>query len=261
MSDPKATHTGKLFDGLLDCYVLDDERRVVSQRGIVRVLSGRETGDLDRYIGRLPSRFDGLRAGPEISFSSPSGPARGREAQWVVDLLKAYDEADDADELHHTQRHLARNARKILRALAGVGIIALIDEATRYQEVRSAAALSFAFRAILTEQTRDWELLWDTHVVDPLCRLHGERFTGGTHPRWLASTYELKRRNPLPKHGTNHHQWLTPEARGVVSSQLHVVAALAETCGTKDEFWARLQHRYRKQPLQLTWLTPRRGEA
>jgi hypothetical protein len=62
-----------------------------------------------------------LAAQPEIDFSLPGGgTAKGREAQWVVDLLRAYDEADDAGVLHHSQRELARNARRILRALAGV---------------------------------------------------------------------------------------------------------------------------------------------
>ena len=37
MSIPKATHTGTLFDGLLDCYVLDDERRMITNRGTVQL--------------------------------------------------------------------------------------------------------------------------------------------------------------------------------------------------------------------------------
>lgn len=272
----QATHRGTLFDGLLECYVLDDGRRVLSQRGIVQALnSGAKDGKLDRYLDRLPSRFASLQAGPEIEFQSPTGAAKGREAQWLVDLLSAYDEANDAGELHHTQRHLARNARVLLRAIAKVGIIALVDEATRYQEVRSPNELSMVLRAILAERAGDWERLWNIHVVDPLCRLHGTRFTGGKHPRWIASTYdkiyrlllgnnvvdELKTRNPDPRHGSNHHQWLTPEARTIVANQLHVVAALAETSDSKRDFWKRMHHRYNNKPLQLALIGPGKGEA
>ena len=276
MSTPKATHRGTIFDGLLDCYVLDDGRRVVSQRGIVKALSGREGGGLAPYLDKLPNRFAGLQAGAEIDFQGPTGPAKGREAMWLVDFLMAYDEADDAGELHHTQRHLARQARQLLRALAKVGIVALVDEATHYQEVRNPNELAMVLRAVLAEQAGDWERLWNVHIVGPLCRLHGERFEGGKQPRWLASTYdkiyrlllgdevvrELKERNPVPRHGSNHHQWLTPAARTIVANQLHVVAALAETSSSKRDFWERMNHRYANKPLQLALVAPgKRGAA
>ncbi len=272
MIAPKVTHRGAIFNGLLDCYVLDDGRRVVSQRGIVKALSGAEDGKLDRYLDRLPCRFAELKAGPEIEFQGPTGPAKGREAQWLVDLLLAYDEADDAGELHHTQRHLARQARVLLRALAKVGIIALVDEATHYQAVRAPDELAMVLRAVLAQEAGDWERLWNVHIVDPLCRLHGERFVGGKQPRWLASTYDkiyrlllgddvvkkLKELNPAPRHGSNHHQWLTPTARTIVANQLHVVAALAETSESKSNFWQRMNHRYANKPLQLALVAPGR---
>jgi hypothetical protein len=275
MTRVKATHAGTLFDGLLDCYVLQDERRVVSQRGIVRGITagGRESGNLQAYLAKLPSRFGYLATGAEVEFTRPDGgTAKGREAQWVVDLLKAYDEADDAGELHVSQRHLARHARRVLRALAGVGIVSLIDEATGYDKARDAQAMSFAYRALLLDSTRPWDLMWDSDWVEAMCRLHGDTFDGGTHPRYLASTYEklyrlvlgndvyeeLKRRNPAPSFGTNHHQWLTPEAREVVRRQIPILVALAETVGSKEEFWARVEHRYAKRPLQLSWFVPTR---
>lgn len=103
MTRLRAPYEGKLFDGLLDCYVLEDGRHLVSQRGVVRALTngGRDRGDLGTYLERLPSRFAGLTAAAEVEFSLPGGGvAKGREAMWFVDLLKAYDEADDAGELH-----------------------------------------------------------------------------------------------------------------------------------------------------------------
>jgi hypothetical protein len=267
----KATHAGTLFDGLLDCYVLADERRVVSQRGIVHAISGRESGNLKAYVERLPAAFGLLEAGAEIEFIGPTGPAKGRDAQWFVDLLKAYDEADEADVLHHSQRQLARTARRLLRALAGVGIVALIDEATEYQKVRDATALSFTYRALLLDSLCEWDLMWPADFAEACCRLHGEPFNG-VQPRFLASTYEklyrlilgedvyvkLKERSPAPHFGANHHQWLTPEAREVLRKQVPILTALAETCGNKEEFWARVEHRYAKRPLQLSWMAPKR---
>lgn len=185
---PKALHVGTLFDGLLDCYVLDDERRVVSQRGVIRALTGgAEAGNIDRYLRRLPSRFADLATGPEIEISRPGGGvAKARDAAWLVDLLRAYDEAADAGELHPTQVHLALNARRILRALAGVAIVALIDEATGYEKLRRAAELSFTFRALLLESHTEWNLMWPTEFVAAVCALRAAPaavVVPGTAPR------------------------------------------------------------------------------
>lgn len=266
MSAPKATHTGTLFDGALDCYVLDNERRVVTNRGIVRALSGAKTGNLGQYLGRLPNKYAYLEAGTEIEFRSPTGMAKGHDAVWLVDLLKAYDEADDEGLLHPKQVPLARNSRRILRALAGVGIVALIDEATEYQKVREATALSFTYRAILLDSRTGWQLMHTPELADAMMRLHGKRYEGGSHPRELASTYhklyvtvlgeevvaELKRRNPEPSFGTNHHQWLTPEAKEVFRRQIPIVIALASTSDSKPDFWRRLEHHFKRQMLQIS---------
>ncbi len=284
MSRPKAvTKRGEIFDGALDCYVLDDDRRVVSQAGVVRLLTEKpgesvavERGNLGRYLGRLPSRYAALATRPTVEFSPPGGGvAKGVDATTIVDILRAYDEADDTGSLLPSQRHLARNARRVLRALAGVGIVALIDEATGFQAQREAAALSFTYRAILLDSACGWDLMWPAEFVHAICRLHGVEWIGGVHPQWLTSTYEklyeeilgkevcaeLKTRNPRPKYGTNHHQWLTPEAREVVRKQIPILIAIAEQCANKEEFWARVEHRYSKAPLQLSWLVPTRGSA
>lgn len=277
MTRPKATHSGSLFDGLLDCYVLEDERRVVSQRGVVRALTGDAAGStsLDRFLQRLPQKYSHLATPPVIEFVRPGGGvANGRDVLWLSDLLDAYVDAFMAGELHAQQTKLALQARKIQVAASKVGWTALVDEATNYQLVREATALSFAFRAILLESRATWDLMWTPDFSESMCRLHGAPFDG-TQPRFLASTYEklyrlvlsdevyeeLKRRNPEPSFGTNHHQWLTPEAREVIRRQIPILTALAETCGSKDEFWARVEHRYARRPLQLSWLVPVKGAA
>jgi hypothetical protein len=68
---------------------LDDGRRVVSQRGVVGLLSGgAEVGNLGRFMSRLPSRFAQITAEPKIEFDLPGGGvAYGREGTWLVDLL------------------------------------------------------------------------------------------------------------------------------------------------------------------------------
>jgi hypothetical protein len=282
---PIATHRGTIFDGLLDCYVLDDGRRVLSGRGMVRALTARSAEDggtvaaestpLGRFLARLPNGSVLLASSPETEFTLPGGGlAKGREAVWFVDVLRAYDEADDAGGLHHTQAHLARNARRLLRALAGVGIVSLIDNATGYEHAREATELPFIFRALLLDSAQPWDLMWPADFVVAVCKLHGEDYTGGPQPRHLSSTYdriyrlilgdevvdELKRRNPEPSFGSNHHQWLTPEARETVRKQIPYITLLAEQSFSKGEFWARLANRYLKAPFQgLLFPRPRKA--
>lgn len=273
----KATHKGTLFNGLLDCYVLEDERRVVSQRGVVCALTNDSAGStpLGRYLRRLPNRFQHLTTQPVLSFARPGGGvAKGRSVEWLSDLLDAYVDAFMGGELHTQQADLARRAHEIQRAASKVGWIALVDEATGFQAVREATALSFAFRAILLESQCQWDLMWPEDFAASMCRLHRVAFDG-RQPKFLASTYEklyrlilgdevyeeLKRRNPEPSYGTNHHQWLTPEAREVVRQQVPFLTAFAEQCATKDEFWARMEYRYQDRPLQLSLLVPTRRSA
>ncbi len=45
----------------------------MTNRGIVRALSGADTGNLGKYLGRLPGKYAHLQAGTEIEFSLPSG--------------------------------------------------------------------------------------------------------------------------------------------------------------------------------------------
>lgn len=275
-----ATHAGTIFDGAADCYVLDDGRRVLSGRGMVRTLTsspenaGRESGNIGAYLARLPNGSALLASGAEIEFSLPGGGvAKGREATWFIDLLKAYDEADDAGDLHASQRHLARNARRTLRALAGVGIVALIDGATGYEQARQATELPYIFRALLLDSAQEWDLMWPADFVSAVCRLDGHEWNSGPHPQHLSSTYdklyrlilgdevvdELKRRNPSPAFGKNHHQWLTPEARETVRKQIPYITLLAEQSFSRSEFWARLENRYLKVPFQGLLFRPTRN--
>jgi hypothetical protein len=41
-----------MFDGLVDCHVLKDERRVISQRGALRLLRGKNGGAKDGQLAR-----------------------------------------------------------------------------------------------------------------------------------------------------------------------------------------------------------------
>ena len=57
-------------------------------------------------------------------------------------VCEMYLKARDADALPPNQRHVAKQELVLIRALAHVGIIALVDETTGYQDYRSRTALN-----------------------------------------------------------------------------------------------------------------------
>lgn len=270
MSDSrrKAVCSGTLFDGLVDCYVLDDGRRVISQRGVVRALTGggRSRGDISTYIDRLPEDSRHLALAAAIEFRLPSGgTANGRDAEWVVDVLQAYVDAHFDGELHPSQEHLAKNASRILRVLGKVGLAALIDEATGYERAREEGALARLFDRLFRAKAAPWERMFSDALVLSLCRLDGIDWKGGRHPRHLASTQrsiydrilsakagdELRRRNPSPSRGSNHHQHLSAEAQEDLRQQLTIVEVIANQSRSKADFWARMDRQYDGAYLQL----------
>lgn len=62
---------------------------------------------------------------------------------------------------------------------------------------------------------------------------------------------ELKRRNPEPGKGSNHHQWIEEKYGPKFRQELEVLKLLARQSGTPRELTARLLNHYRGEPLQL----------
>jgi hypothetical protein len=264
MSRPKTIATGTLFD-VCDCYVLDGAVRVLSKRGLIQMLSrnGRKAGDFEEYLAALPKRYEHLAADAKLEFILPGGRVgHAVDVDTVLAICVAYDEADEANELRKNQRHLARNARRVIRAAAKVGLTALVDEATGYEAIRERGELGRLFR----DELGAWEETFSPKLVARLCALGlaGEKhakWTGGRYPRPLAkafrriydliigetATRHLKALNPEPHLGSNHHQWLTDEVRELLKRNMGIVTFCAATSHSKREFWARLASHYRGQ--------------
>ncbi len=264
----KAVAAGTIFNGAVDCYVLSDERRVITQRGAVRALSGgAEDGKIGRYLSRLPARFAELSAGPTLEFDLPGGGgALGRDGQWFVDVLKAYKSAWRAGEFKHpAQVRLAENADAILDSLAGVAIVALIDEATGYQHVREFDVLARLFEQTLRKTAGERRLLWEDGLVASLCKTYRIARTGAGVPAPLLGVIgwiyrlvlgrevhaEMKRRNPRRANRDMNYQWFQDGLRELVEDDLRIIKALSDTSASKDDFKARMESHYLKHPFQL----------
>jgi len=149
----------------IQCYVLEDETRVLSQRGLQQGI-GMSTSAQRRLSGliqRLASQGAELsvlsaRIQNPIEFQPPRGgrTAFGYEATILADICEAVLAAREAGLLQKQQEHIADRCEILMRGFARVGIIALVDEATGYQEVRAREALEEILRSFISAELLKW---------------------------------------------------------------------------------------------------------
>ena len=170
-------------DIAIPCYVLEDDTRVLVQRGLQSGLGMGYT--VSRQGGNRLTRFlEGKRINPCVSnslkgvlinpikFRSPSGLAFGYPATILVDICEAVLKARDEGRLWKQQLHIAERCDVLIRAFARVGIIALIDEATGFQEVRTRFALVRILERFIAEDLQPWVKTFDDAFYKEIFRLN-----------------------------------------------------------------------------------------
>lgn len=214
----------------IPCFVLSDGRRVLHQRGMVGALGmsrgGSSKGGGDRLLhfvsGNaikpfISDELQGVTTIP-IRFKTPNGQiAYGYEAQILADICDAVLEARGSGNLQKQQMHIAERCEILVRGFARVGIIALVDEATGYQQFRAKDALAKILEAFIAKELQPWVKTFPDDYYKELFRLRGLRFPKDTVQRPQYFGYltndiiykrlapgvleELKRVSPKDKHG------------------------------------------------------------
>lgn len=254
-------------DVTLQCHVLNDGRRVLTQREVVRALTGgRVSGS---YLQNVPG-FD-VESLPSrvIMFTDPHGPQvnHGFKATLLIEICEAYLQARDRKDgsLKPNQENIARAADLIVRACARVGIEALIDEATGYQEVRAKNALQVKLQLFIAEQMGEWVKRFPDEFWMQLARLEGVKYSSRQRPwRWgkyvMKFVYDaidpdvskkLAEINPGPAKGHNHHQHLTSFGQKELNDHLQQVIAVMRLCNDMDDFKRKFPRAFPQGPLQL----------
>ena len=252
----KATHTGTISLGEIElpCFVLEDERRVLSTRGVVAAmgLSWSGGGMMARFIaGKRISPYicrelsTGVQSPIRVRSCRGGAEVQGHEATVLIDLCRAVNAARRGGALHPKQANVAKQCDILVDAVAYVGIIALIDEATGYQKQRPDAALQAVLSTILAPYPITWEKRFPDEFFRQLCRLRGVKYNGpgSPMPMFIAGdinniVYDriapgliahLKRENPADENGNRpykHHQ-LFSEHAGVQVIQNHLATCIA----------------------------------
>lgn len=170
---PKATHEGVIKLGGIEiaCAVLENGQRVLTQSSFMKALGrSRQAKGRAYYDGdvNLPAFLTAknlkLFISKELEVTSSQiefKPLRGNKAfGYSADLLpKVCDvflDAKQADAITPNQKHIAERAQILMRGLAHVGIVALVDEATGYQDVRPKDALQAYLELIVRKELAAW---------------------------------------------------------------------------------------------------------
>lgn len=161
-------------------------------------------------------------------------------------------------------------AEMLLRGFAEIGIVALVDEATGYQEVREKDALQALLDLYLRKELAAWAKRFPDEFYQQIFRLRGWIWRGrSTNPPQVVATYtkdivyarlqeglleELEKKNPVDEKGkrkNKHFQWLTDDVgHPALAQHLHAVIGLMRASATWDQF---------KNMLDMAF--PKRGDT
>jgi hypothetical protein len=263
----QATHAGELQigDTLVTCAVLDGGIRVINQ-GTMLVALGRNrrpkggdagtilfAANLQPYI---PETLREIIDEP-IQYRTPTGTrALGYPATVLPEICEIYLEARNDGVLLKSQERAAHAAEILVRGLARIGIIALVDEATGYQEVRARQELQKILEAYVQTEFRPWIKTFPDDFFKEIYRLQGWEYRPGTSKRTpyvgkLVNKYvyeqlppgvleELREINPRQANGyrrRKHHQHLTADTgNSHLDRQISHVTMLLRIAKNRHEF-------------------------
>jgi len=282
----RATHDGdlKLETTSVKAAVLPNGKRLITQ-GTLLVAIGRSrtpkagTGGLATVDG-LPFFLQAEQLKPFISeelrlsttpifFRLKDGQrAVGYDANLLPMICEVYLKLRDAclaatGNVPKKYAHIIQACDVLMRGLARVGIIALVDEATGYQKERAQRALAEILEQFIAKELQPWTRTFPLDFYEEIFRLRGWKFDPASVKRPAVIGHytndivykrlapgvlkELRDKNPVVdgrrKH--KHFQWLTgtighPKLEG----HIEAVKALMRASDSWDQFKKMLSRSY-----------------
>ncbi|WP_321437240.1 P63C domain-containing protein [uncultured Bacteroides sp.] len=239
-SDKTPLHLGSLE---LPCYVLEDGTRVFSGRGVQSALGASPNSSgtwLSKFVNSKaivmclhPETLDKLNN--PIKFERPSSSGSqsntyGYEVTLLIDLCNAIIDADRSRELSINETYV-KNANIIIRSVAKVGIVALVDEVTGYNKDKNRAKdeLQQFLANFMSQEASRWVKTFDDNFFEMIYKMRGWSWTITSQRPGIVGTWindivyerlapqvftELKKKNPKNENGNRpyrYHQFLSEE--------------------------------------------------
>ncbi len=268
---PGATHNGawQVGNREIQCAVLEDGTRVLNQETFLTTLgrAAKAKAGTGATVASLPPFLSAANLQEFITSelremceaipyrTRTGGRAFGYNALILPMVCDVYLDAQKAGKLLHQQLPTAEVCYMLVRALARVGVIALVDEATGYQETRAQQELQKILNYYIAPELRQWTRMFPPEFFEEIYRLQGWEYKPGSAKRnqgvgKMINTHiygklppgvldELRRRNPVTETGYRrhkHHQYLADVGSGHVVKQIASVTTLMRISRNWNEF-------------------------
>lgn len=295
---PQAQHTGTLTIGNVSfpCSVLTDGTRILTQSDFMTGMGMYYSGwvannpvdksgsaDIPHFLA-----FKGLKVFVDIhlgglqsvtvKYRTERGAlAHGIRAEIIPKICDVWIDADKETKLGKRQKVIATQARLLMRALAHVGIISLVDEVTGYQKVRARDELQKILAAYIAPELLPWAKRFPDTFYEHLHRVRGWKYAPGTSARTAyigkltnALVYEqlprgvldeLRAKNPrdpeTKRRKHTHHELLTADiGHPHLEKQILTVTTLLSVSDDWDEFTRLFSKKFPPGPGDLFALPP-----
>lgn len=274
--------TLNLGENKLPCYVLEDGTRVLSGRKmqeILKVVDGNISGTkLPQFLSNsilkpfIFSNKDAAHFDPIICFKGKQR-INGYEATVLTDICEAILRARRSGvKMTERQQIVANQCEILLSSFAKIGIIALIDEATGYQNEREHFELQKILSAYIYEEILKWQLTFTDDFYREVYRLWGlpfipkyiknkPSFIGKLTTKYIYDLLpdgvvdKIKEKTGKTDKGNWKYKWhqsLTPEiGREHLKKQIIEVTTLMSISKSKSEFNELFERKYNAKPIQL----------
>lgn len=275
---PRAPFTGaiRIADKVIHCAVLETGKRLLTQESFLTSIgrAAKAKGRTGSFVvDGLPPFIAAENLKPFISeelmqsttpiFCRNEKGIRlaGYDAMLLPMVCEVYLKLRDyykskGQEPPKTQRHIVEACDLLMRGLARVGIIALVDEATGYQEQRARDELSKILEAYIVEELRPWIKTFPDEFFKQIYRLHGWPYRVGSAKRpsyvgQIINKYiyeqlpppvlpELRKLNPVTDRGYRRHkhfQYLTADTGNVhLDRQITAVTTILKVSDDRKDF-------------------------
>ena len=285
-SDKTPLQLGELS---IPCYVLEDGTRVFSGRGIQKILGSTATSGkwLEKFVNSdeispylavkktgISSVLDKLSS--PIKFYRPSAGGSqsetyGYEVTLLIDICDAIISSSETGKFN--DKSIIKNANIIIRAVAKVGIIALVDEATGYDKEKKRAKdeLQKFLKQFLSDEASKWVKTFEDSFFEMIYKMRGWNWNmtnkrPGVVGQWINNiVYEriapltlstLNDKNPKNEKGyrkDKHHQFFTEDiGKPKLKEYLASVEALGRASNYNwDIFMELLDRAFPKQPQKI----------
>ena len=279
-----ARYAGALIigDKRIDCAVIDDGTRILSQGTVLEALGRAKSMGRRQMSGEDAKRAPFLSANnlepyisdeltemlTPINYRLPNQRfiSVGYRAEALPLICDVYLQARlvQGEKFPTSQQSAAAAAEILMRSLARVGIVALVDEATGYQEVRARDELQKLLHAYVAEAFRPWVQAFPQEFFREIYRLQGWDYKEGKskHPQYVGKIInqyvyqqlpdgvlaELQKLNPRLESGNRarkHHQHLTVDTGNVhLDRQILTVTTLMQVSEDLDDFKKLFERRF-----------------